>query len=193
MISKLTTTPIPIQQNFDVAFSSVRRRAACRRHRRSFLFPLFVLTSHINCTLCIKEYRAWLVKSNQYRRQLRPIPPSLPVCYRLCDNSQACCAATVFLNSLSVSALALVRPHRLCSPPSPSSVDTSALSCQTPQQHRRQHTGIHASPCFHLRVLKHLGSRPLPHPLTLLGNSRTQTQTPFLPYSSECGLSDETM
>jgi len=144
MISKLATTPIPIQQNFDVTFSSVQRHAACRRHRRSFLFPLFVLTSHINRTLHIKEYRAWLVKSNQYRRQSQPIPPSLPVCYHLCDNSQACCAATVFLNSLSVSALALIHPHHLCSPPSPSSVDTSAPSCQTPQQHRHQHTGIHA-------------------------------------------------
>jgi len=120
---------------------------------------------------------------------------------RLCNDSQARCAATIFLRSpfsvlcspclisrltprspspLSVLVLAAhSRPHR-SSPLSPSAI--VAASSRQRANARRQHTGIYASPGPHLRVLESSGSRPLSLSLSLchLGHiPELGTQAPF--------------
>ena len=147
--------------------------------------------------------RPWIrSEEREYRRQPRPHSPSFPCDPRLCNDSRARCAATIFLYSpFSVfSSLRFVSRLYPSSSPSPSSIpaviarpcphrSSSPSSSPSPPPHhvkranvRRQHTGIYASPGPHLRVLESSGSRPLSLSLSLchLGHiPELGTQAPF--------------
>ena len=147
--------------------------------------------------------RPWIRSEyREYRRQPRPRSPSFPCDPRLCNDSRARCAATIFLYSpfsafssprlvsrlypspSSIPAfIARPRPQRSSSP-SPSVI---AASSRQRVDDRRQHTGIYASPGPHLRVLGSSGSRPFSLSLPLLSpgeHPRTRHAGTVLHYST---------